>query len=113
MHELAIATGLVELIQAEVAKRGLTKVTEVALVVGELTNVVPEALEFCFEVASQDTPAAGAKLVIEARPIMARCKTCGVEFPVKNYSFLCPECGGRETEQTGGNELYVDHLIAD
>ncbi|MGE5509270.1 MAG: hydrogenase maturation nickel metallochaperone HypA [Chitinophagales bacterium] len=113
MHELAIATGIVELIQKEVAKRGLSKVTEVALVVGELTNVVPEALEFCFEVASQETAAAGAKLLIETRPITARCKACGTEFPVKNYSFICPACGSRETEQTGGNELYVDHLIAD
>lgn len=113
VHEMSIAASLLELVQNELATRGLTKVTEVALVVGELSNVVPEALEFCWEVVTQDTPSAGSKLIIDHRPITARCRACGHEFPVENYSFLCPACGSGETEQTSGSELYVDHLLAD
>lgn len=113
MHELSIATSMVELIERELKGRGLTKVSEVKVVVGELSNVVPEALEFCWEVAARGTPAEGSKLVIETRPITARCKACSHDFPVQDYSFLCPRCGSGETEQTGGSELFVAHLLAD
>lgn len=113
MHELSIAASMVELVQQELAKRGLSKVTEVKVVVGELSNVVPEALEFCWEVATQETPAAGSSLVIETRPVTAKCRACGHDFTVANYSFLCPACNSGETEQTGGNELYIEHLIAE
>ncbi|HHW13368.1 MAG TPA: hydrogenase maturation nickel metallochaperone HypA [Firmicutes bacterium] len=113
MHELSIALSMVELVQAEVAKRGLSKVSEVKVVVGELSNVVPDALEFCWEVATQETPAAGSKLVIEHRPVTARCHACGQEFTVQEYHFLCPKCGSGDTEQTGGSELYIDHILAD
>ncbi len=113
MHELSIAMSMVELVQNEVAKRGLTKVTEVEVVVGELSNVVPDALEFCWEVATQETAAAGSKLVIEHRPVTARCHACGREFKVEQYHFICPACGSGDTEQTAGNELYIDHILAD
>ncbi|MDI6870452.1 MAG: hydrogenase maturation nickel metallochaperone HypA [Bacillota bacterium] len=113
MHELAIATSIVDIVQAELAKRSLTRATEVKVVVGELSNVVPEALEFCWEVATQETPAAGSKLVIETRPVTAECRACGHRFAVENYSFLCPACGSGDTQQTGGNELYIEHLLAE
>jgi hydrogenase nickel incorporation protein HypA/HybF len=104
---------MLKIVQAELAKRGLTKATEVKVVVGELSNVVPEALAFCWEAVTQETPAAGAKLTIETRPVTARCEACGHEFAVHNYSFLCPACGSGDTRQSGGNELYLEHLVAD
>lgn len=113
MHELSVATSMIEVIQAELAKRGLSKVTEVKVVVGELSNVIPEALEFCWEVATVETPAAGSKLVVERRPVTAKCQSCGHDFVVQNWSFVCPACGSGETRQTGGNELYIEHLLAD
>lgn len=113
MHELSIATSMMEVIQKELTKRGLTKVSEVKVVIGEFSNVIPEALEFCWEVATAETPAAGSKLVVERRPATAKCQACGHEFTVENWSFVCPACGSGDTKQTGGNELYIEHLLAD
>ncbi|MGE5554540.1 MAG: hydrogenase maturation nickel metallochaperone HypA [Betaproteobacteria bacterium] len=113
VHELGIAASMVEIVEAELKKRGLSKVTAVKVVIGQLSNVVPESLEFCWEVATQATAAAGSKLVIEVRPVTAKCQSCGHEFTVENYSFLCPACGSGNTIQTGGNELYIDHLLAE
>lgn len=113
MHELSIAQSVIELIESEAARHAARRIRKVRLVVGEMSAVVPEALQFCFEVASEGTVAEGAGLEIEKRPLKARCKSCGREFAVQDYTFICPSCGGYHTETISGNELYVDCIEID
>lgn len=113
MHELSIATSILEIIDQECQKRGIRRISAIKLVVGEMSAIVPDSLRFCMEVAGEGTPAEGAKLEIEERPIKAKCRTCGHEFKVVNYSFLCPSCQSSETEMVSGNELYIDHFIGE
>jgi hydrogenase nickel incorporation protein HypA/HybF len=63
MHELAIATAIVDL-SAEAGEGA--RVTRVVVAIGPEAAVVPEALRFCFELAAADTPVAGATLEIES-----------------------------------------------
>jgi len=64
MHELGIAQQIVE-----IAREGSrdARVSRVVISVGKLTAVLPDALRFCFELATEDTPLQGARLeIIEA-----------------------------------------------
>jgi Zn finger protein HypA/HybF involved in hydrogenase expression len=65
MHELSIAIDLVEAIRDELPRLGGAHVRTVHLEIGALSGVVPEALEFAFDVAAQGSPIAGARLNIE------------------------------------------------
>lgn len=112
MHEMSIAQNLLEIIQENVphsdGHTGGVKV--VRLRIGEMAGVVPESLRFCFEAASQGTIAEGAELAIEEVPIMCRCRTCGSDFEVERFIFLCPKCQTPDVELLSGNELDVSEL---
>ena len=78
MHELSIASSIVETVTAEMQSRGLTSIAKIGLRIGALTNVDPEALRFGFETIIVDTPLAGSTLEIESLPVKATCRKCGL-----------------------------------
>ncbi|MEU8033253.1 hydrogenase maturation nickel metallochaperone HypA [Streptomyces sp. NPDC049099] len=108
MHELSIATAIVE--QAEEIARadGVDRVTAVTVRVGELAGVVPDALCFAFEVARDGTPLAGARLVVEQVTAHAWCGGCAEEFAVGMPPFFwCPRCDRPSQELRSGRELEI------
>jgi hydrogenase nickel incorporation protein HypA/HybF len=102
MHELAIAESVV----SSVLDRTDGPVCVVRLRVGRLSGVVPDALTFCFELATAGTRLEGATLEIEDQPGSARCRTCGVEFAMADAFLLC-DCGSADVELLAGRELAV------
>ena len=69
MHELSIALRLVELVEEQLAGEPLaTAVTAVDIRVGELSSVVPEALQFAWGPATDGTRLQGAALRINCPP---------------------------------------------
>jgi hydrogenase nickel incorporation protein HypA/HybF len=110
MHELSIATQLLELVAEAAARHNLRRVNGLRIVIGALGNVVPEALEFAFDVAGEGTVAAGARLEIVEVPIAVRCNACGAESTLEDFAFLCGACGSLDVEVLRGNELYLDSI---
>ena len=107
MHEISIAQDIVDLVIENLPKDEDVRVTKVRLKIGLLATVMPETLEFCFEIVAKDTPLNGAKLEIEEIPIIAKCNNCGNEFSVDNSCFICPRCNSGEVEILQGNEFNV------
>jgi hydrogenase nickel incorporation protein HypA/HybF len=110
MHELAIADNIVNTVLKEMDTRRLTSVSAVAVRVGALTDIVPESLEFGFDVLIRDTRLASAKLVIERVPVKGDCRACGKPFEVNEFVFVCSECGSVDIDVTQGMELDIAYL---
>ena len=65
MHELGIAMDVVDVVTERA--RG-ARVKRIVLEIGVLTAVLPDALRFCFDLATEGTPVAGASLeILESR----------------------------------------------
>lgn len=107
MEELSLACSLIEIVSDEMTKRGLTKVDTVFLKVGQMTQVLPNALRFGFECLSQETSLEGAELVIETVSSKGRCMTCGKDFPIQNWTFVCPSCRRTDIEIVAGREFEI------
>jgi hydrogenase nickel incorporation protein HypA/HybF len=103
MHELAITQSVVDMVAERTDGR---QVSLVRLEVGMLSGVVPDAMEFCYELIISGTPLEGSALVIEQTPGAARCRSCGQDFALNDLILLCP-CGSAEVELTAGRELRV------
>lgn len=110
MHEMSIAQSLLEIVLEEGRKHNVQKVHSVRLQVGALAAVVPGSLNFCFELLSKDTIAAGASLEIETVPVVARCDACSLMFEVEDNSFICPECGEPTLNLISGRELSLMNI---
>ncbi len=103
MHELALAESVVSSVLERTDGR---HVAVVRLRVGRLAGVVPDALVFCFELATAGTPLAGATLEIEDVSGTAHCRTCGADFVLEDQFLLCP-CGSADVRLDSGRELTV------
>ena len=107
MHELSIADAVFGVASRHAEGR---RVTRVDLRVGHLRQVVPDALEFAWQLVTQGTDMDGAELVIEEVPATVRCRTCGAETQLEGFPAHCAPCGGLDVDVTGGEELLVDAL---
>jgi hydrogenase nickel incorporation protein HypA/HybF len=111
MHELSIALNIVEIASEEARRLGNVRLEAVHLRVGALSGVVKDALLFSWQMACEDTPAAGSRLEIEEVPVGIWCRTCQAErTPEDPLDFHCPVCGGLEIEVRAGRELEVAAL---
>ena len=113
MHELRIATEIIDIVQEEMTRRRLSKVTEVHLNLGALTGVDPEALAFGFEAATADTAMNGAALKINFIPVGGKCRSCKNDFELNEYVFICPKCGSSDLDINRGEELDIAYFIGD
>jgi len=107
LHEMAITQSVVEICEKSAAGR---RVVSVTLEVGDLSGVVPESVEFCFEACVRDTLLDGARLIIERIPAMGRCSGCGADFAVHACYDPCPACGDYGISVVSGEELRVKEL---
>jgi hydrogenase nickel incorporation protein HypA/HybF len=103
MHELSIATAVIEQITTRLPD---TPISVVRLRIGELSGVVPAAVEFCFPLAAAGTTVDGAVLEIEEVPGRCRCGSCDREFRPHDQILLC-ECGSAQVAILAGEDLQI------
>ena len=107
MHELSIAMSIVDAATDEAKQRGVN-VNAVHLRLGALSGVVKDALLFSYEVACQDTPLAGSRLIIEEVPVTVFCSRCKQNRVLASLqSFTSPDCGTPAGDVVQGKELEV------
>lgn len=117
MHELSIAESIISIVRDEMAKHGLTQVTKIKIVYGEISAIVPEALETAFEMLTVNNPLNNAVIELEMKPMAVRCGQCSHEFEpeAKDRGIMpCPKCSNMVGHEIiAGRELYIDHLEAE
>jgi hydrogenase nickel incorporation protein HypA/HybF len=108
MHELSVATSLVELVHEECEPRGATSVGTVRLRVGEAAGILVDSLTYCYRlVAEQDPLLRASELVVEMVPHRAACEPCGRDFAVADSIARCPACGEWSRTIVSGTELQI------
>lgn len=106
MHELAITQEVVALVSE---RTGGAKVRRVVLRIGKLSAVLPDAVQFCFEVCCEGTPLEGAALEIVETPGTARCRACGATVTLDRPYGMCT-CGAFDLEWLTGEELLIQEV---
>jgi hydrogenase nickel incorporation protein HypA/HybF len=111
MHELSIAASIVEAVTESASAYPGSRIKAVQLRVGALASVVEDSLQFCWELASEGSPLAGAKLVINMLPVIVHCDGCGADSEIEGVqSFRCPRCGELAADLRQGRELEIESI---
>lgn len=113
MHELGLMMSVIENVEESARDAGACSVLGIHLVIGEMTEVVRESLEFAFEVLSEGTLSEGADLVVEEVGCASHCNACGMDFEHDRFHLICPECGSYDTTITSGRDLYIKSIEVD
>ena len=107
MHEMSIAQSLIEIIKEEMTKNDAAKLKSARLQIGQMSAIVPDALDFCFSVITEGTALEGAELIMDRVPLRGVYRKCAFEFDIINYAFLCPACGSSDIDALSGRELAL------
>jgi hydrogenase nickel incorporation protein HypA/HybF len=110
MHEVGLMQSVLALAEEQARQAGAAHIHEVRLRIGQLSGVVPEAMETAFGVLRAGTPAAEGRLVIESIPGACWCAACRREFETSEWLCECPDCGAVSAELRRGRELELTSL---
>jgi hydrogenase nickel incorporation protein HypA/HybF len=113
VHEMGITAEILAAVTDATEKAGGTRINSVHVTIGELTEIVPDAIQFAWEALTPGTLAEGATLEIVRTEGRSRCLQCGAEFSHDRWDRICAACGSFLTEPLSGDELRVDSVDID
>lgn len=110
MHEATLMQSAIEQALEAASRAGSSRITGLRLRIGAWAGVVPEALQFAFEVLTRETAAEGARLEIDPVEARCHCDLCKLEFSPRDHVRTCPDCGNRVTRICAGHELELESI---
>lgn len=103
MHELSIASALVEKLLDFSTQHPDRTIIEVRLDIGELSHIELDQLSFCYESITKETALDGSTLTIEKIPAIVNCPHCTYRGRPSYWddalaiapviTMRCPQCG--------------------
>ncbi|HEX3030418.1 MAG TPA: hydrogenase maturation nickel metallochaperone HypA [Clostridia bacterium] len=113
MHEYAVTKSIVDVVVKEAAKANAGKITEIRLVIGDLSTIIDDSVQMYFDIIAKDTLAEGAKLIFKRVEAEFACKKCGKTFVKPPKGFDCPTCGETGMPTGVGREFYIESIEVD
>lgn len=113
MHELPVTQSIVNICTEEAERINAKHVSKIILKVGELSGLVPDCIQYYFDIIADSTIVKGAELVIEKVPVKMVCNSCGYEGKMNLDTFDCPKCRSKDVKTVGGREFYIDTMEVD
>jgi hydrogenase nickel incorporation protein HypA/HybF len=110
MHELSITERILEIALTHGEKAGARKITDLFLVIGDLSSVVDDSVQFYWDLISKDTIAEGAKLNFRRIPTRFRCLECNLEYAPEKDQFSCPNCTSKQVRVIAGEEFFLEAI---
>jgi len=110
MHELPVVQSLLELTLDHAARHNARRVVALNLVIGQLSSIVDDCIQFYWDILTKDTIAAGARLNFERISARFHCRDCGAEFAFDESSLICPQCNGFHVDLIQGDEFRLESI---
>ena len=110
MHELSVTQSILDIALKKAEEVEASRIEKINLVVGEMSSIVDDCVQFYFDFLSKDTIASDATLTFKRIPAQVRCRNCGFSFSPDGSSWSCPKCGKWDVDILAGQEFYVDSI---
>lgn len=109
MHELAVTQSILEIALQHAEQAGAGRITDLHLVIGQLSSMVDDSVQFYWDLISQGTPAEGARLHFRRVPVEMQCRACDHRY-TPDGDFMCPACGSDQVQVVAGEEFYLEAI---
>ena len=119
MHEFSMTNQIVQLVLKEAHQHHAKGIKEVHLIIGKLTFLNLDQLQFAYNILIQNTIMKDSTLHIEQKNGVIKCTHCGYSgdltyeddpvYHVPAPTLKCPQCQGRVTI-VGGKEIIIKSI---
>ncbi|PLR95065.1 hydrogenase maturation nickel metallochaperone HypA/HybF [Bacillus sp. T33-2] len=95
MHEMSLMVEVINLVCEDAIQRNINHVNKIEVIVGDLSNVLPDALELAFLFMRKQGLGLiddNTHLHIIREVAKAKCQTCQQEFIPDYRIAVCPKC---------------------
>lgn len=113
MHELSVTENILEIVKTHAERANAKKVTDIFLVIGQLSSIVDDSVQFYWDLMTAETIAEGAKLHFRRLPLLIRCNECKNTYSPEKDSLACPVCTSEKITIIQGEEFYLEAIDID
>ena len=110
MHELAVTESLLNTASDYGEKNQADKITVLNIVIGSLSGIVDESVQFYWDIITADTLCDGSKLKFRKIPAKFNCQACGNDYELANELTPCPKCGSMDIRIIQGDEFLLESI---
>ena len=113
MHELSVTENILEIAIRHARQAQASRVTDIYIVIGQLSSIVDDSVRFYWDMISEGTLCAGARLHFERRPARLTCESCGFSYTLSGELMACPQCSGTQVRVVSGEEFLLGSIEID
>ncbi len=110
MHELAITENILDIATRHGQDAKAAHVTDLYLVIGSLSSIVDDSVQFYWDTISKGTICEGGTLHFNRLPAELHCQSCEKIYTLPGELMPCPHCGSSRVKITQGNEFFLDRI---
>ena len=107
MHEVTVTENILEITLRHAKEVKATRVTDIFLVIGDLSTIIDDSVQFYWDIISERTLAEGAQLHFERVHAKLRCLECGEVYVAPDQMSPCPKCESVLVSVEAGEEFYL------
>jgi len=110
LHEFSITQSILSIALEKANSAKASRISRINIVIGELSSIVDECVQFYFDFLGKDTIAAQATLSFQHPPVRLRCRNCTTIFSPDSLDWACPNCHESKIEIISGRECHVESI---
>jgi len=110
MHELSITESLLEIALRHARNANASIITDLYLVIGQLSSAVDDSVQFYWDIIAKDTPAEGATLHFKRTPTEILCLDCNHQYKPADNNMACPKCESITVKIISGEEFFLEAI---
>jgi hydrogenase nickel incorporation protein HypA/HybF len=110
MHELYATQAILEKAIKKAGEENAKQITNLYLVVGEISTYSDESVQFYWDQICKDTIAEKAKLHFRHVEAELQCMACFTKYKPKESEIICPSCGSAGAKILSGEEFFMEAL---
>ena len=110
MHELSVTQSILEIALRHAKKSNAARIVNIHIVMGELSTMVDDSIQFYWDMIAEGTIAHGANLHFRRVPAELQCMACFTKYHPKEMELLCPNCGSVGAKVIAGEECSVEAI---
>ena len=109
MHELSVTESILNITTRYAEQENASIVTDVYLVIGNLSSIIDDSVQFYWDFVTKKTICEGSKLHFSRIEAKAKCLECGFEYNLTELQ-PCPQCESARFRIITGEEFYVESI---
>lgn len=110
MHELPITQSVLEISLRHAQQAGAKRITDLYLLIGKLSYVMDDLIQFYWDMIAKDTIAEGATFHFQRVPVELLCLDCSCRYPVDGETLACPQCASTRVKVAAGDEFRLESI---